>query len=87
MKGVGILSKNDAISFGCSGPTARASGVSCDIRKLYPYELYNEVQFDEILHDGCDSFARYLVRISEMRQSMRIIDQLIDNIPEGDISG
>lgn len=84
MKGIGVLSKEDAISFGCSGPTARASGVVCDIRKLYPYELYSQLQFDEILHDGCDSFARYLVRIDEMRQSMRIVEQLIDNIPEGD---
>ncbi len=84
MKGIGILSKKDAISFGCSGPTARASGVSCDIRKLYPYELYHQLQFDEILHEGCDSFARYLVRLQELRQSMHIIEQLIDNIPEGD---
>jgi NADH-quinone oxidoreductase subunit D len=85
MKGIGILSKKDAISYGCSGPTARASGVSCDIRKLYPYELYDKLQFDEILHEDCDSFARYLVRLQELRQSMHIIEQLIDNIPEGDI--
>lgn len=84
MKGIGILSKEDAISFGCSGPTARASGVSCDLRKLYPYELYNEVDFKEVMHTDGDSFARYLVRIEEMRQSMHIISQLIDNIPEGD---
>ncbi len=84
MKGIGILSKEDAISFGCSGPTARASGVSCDLRKLYPYELYNEVTFKEVLHTDGDSFARYLVRIEEMHQSMHIISQLIDNIPEGD---
>ena len=84
MKGVGILSKEDAISFGCSGPTARASGVSCDLRKLYPYELYNEVAFKEVLQTDGDSFARYLVRIEEMHQSMHIISQLIDNIPEGD---
>jgi NADH-quinone oxidoreductase subunit D/NADH-quinone oxidoreductase subunit C/D len=85
MKGVGILSRKDAISFGCTGPTARGSGVSCDIRKLYPYELYNQLQFDEILHEDGDSFARYLVRLQELRQSMHIIEQLIDNIPEGDI--
>jgi len=84
MKGIGILSKMDAISYGCTGPTARASGVSCDIRKLYPYELYDKLQFDEILHEDCDSFARYLVRLQELRQSMHIIEQLIDNIPEGD---
>jgi NADH-quinone oxidoreductase subunit D/NADH-quinone oxidoreductase subunit C/D len=84
MKGIGVLSKEDAISYGCSGPTARASGVSCDIRKLYPYEIYEQLQFDEILDDGCDSFARYIVRLKEFRQSMHILEQLIDNIPEGD---
>jgi len=84
MKGIGMLSAKDAVSYGCTGPTARASGVSCDIRKLYPYEVYNQVRFDEILHTGCDSFARYLVRLEELRQSVSIIEQLIDNIPEGD---
>lgn len=84
MKGVGILSYEDAISYGCSGPTARGSGVSCDIRKLYPYEIYNKLQFDECIEYGCDSYARYLVRMRELRQSLSIIEQLIDNIPEGD---
>jgi NADH-quinone oxidoreductase subunit D len=84
MKNVGVLSKEDAISFGCTGPTARGSGVQCDIRKLYPYEIYDQVNFDEIIETGCDSFARYLVRVKEMYQSINIIEQLIDNIPEGD---
>src|SRR6187455_2623916 len=84
MKGVGYLSAEDAISYGCSGPTARGSGVSCDIRKLYPYEVYDKVSFDEILETGGDSFARYMVRVREMNQSIRIIEQLIDNIPDGD---
>jgi NADH-quinone oxidoreductase subunit D/NADH-quinone oxidoreductase subunit C/D len=84
MKGVGKLSAADAISFGCSGPTGRGSGVSCDIRKLYPYDAYDRVQFDEVLDNGGDSLARYRVRIGEMNQSIRIIEQLIDNIPEGD---
>jgi NADH-quinone oxidoreductase subunit D/NADH-quinone oxidoreductase subunit C/D len=83
-KGVGRISKEDAISYGCSGPVARASGVQCDIRKLYPYEVYNEVEFDEILETAGDSFARYMVRVREMHQSIRIIEQLIDNIPDGD---
>jgi NADH-quinone oxidoreductase subunit D/NADH-quinone oxidoreductase subunit C/D len=84
MEGVGYLSAADAISYGCSGPTARASGVSCDIRKLYPYDVYGEVTFDECIGSGGDCFARYMVRMQEMRQSLRIIDQLIDNIPDGD---
>lgn len=83
-KGVGYLSKEDAISYGCSGPVARASGVSCDIRKIYPYEVYDKVAFDEVLDTAGDSFARYIVRIKEMNQSIRIIEQLIDTIPEGD---
>jgi NADH-quinone oxidoreductase subunit D len=84
MKGVGVLSAEDAISYGCTGPVARGSGVSCDIRKLYPYEVYDKVDFDEVLETGGDSFARYMVRVREMQQSIRIIEQLIDNIPEGD---
>ncbi len=84
-KGIGILSKEDAISYGCSGPTARASGVSCDIRKLYPYSIYNKLDFEEVTDHGCDSWARYVVRMEEMRQSLSIVEQLIDNIPEGEI--
>lgn len=83
-KGVGVLSAEDAVSYGCTGPVARGSGVHCDIRKLYPYEVYDKVEFDEIIETGGDSYARYLVRIKELRQSVRIIEQLIDNIPEGD---
>ncbi len=83
-KGVGILSKEDAISYGCTGPVGRASGVSCDIRKIFPYEVYDSVDFDEVLENAGDSFARYIVRVKEMNQSVRIIEQLIDNIPEGD---
>jgi NADH-quinone oxidoreductase subunit D len=84
MKGVGYLSKEDAISYGCTGPTARGSGVQCDVRKLYPYEVYDKIQFNEIIETAGDSFARYVVRIKEMYQSLSIIEQLIDNIPEGD---
>ena len=84
MKNVGVLSAEDAISYGCTGPTARGSGVSSDIRKLYPYEIYNTLEFNEVLETAGDSFARYMIRIREMQQSIRIIEQLIDNIPEGD---
>ena len=83
-KGVGVLSKEDAISWGCSGPVARASGVSNDIRKYFPYDAYDRVKFDEITSTGCDSWARYLVRIDEMKQSLNILEQLVDNIPEGE---
>ena len=86
MKGVGVLSAENAVSYGCSGPTARGSGVSCDIRKLYPYAVYNKVDFEEVIGSGGDSFARYMVRIREMKESIKIIEQLIDNIPEGDFA-
>ncbi len=84
MKGVGYLSKEDALSYGCSGPVARASGVSCDIRKWYPYEVYPQVQFTEVMETEGDCFARYMVRMKEMAQSLSIIEQLIDHIPEGE---
>ncbi|MBN8675582.1 MAG: NADH-quinone oxidoreductase subunit D [Chitinophagales bacterium] len=84
MKGVGYLSPEDAVSYGCSGPAARGSGVSCDIRKVYPYEIYDKLEFDEVLETAGDSFARYMIRLREMQQSIRIIEQLIDNIPDGD---
>jgi len=84
MKNVGVISAEDAISWGCTGPVARGSGVSSDIRKLYPYEVYDKVEFDEVLETAGDSFARYMIRIREMNQSIRIIEQLIDNIPDGE---
>jgi NADH-quinone oxidoreductase subunit D/NADH-quinone oxidoreductase subunit C/D len=83
-RGIGYLSPEDAVSFGCSGPTARASGVSCDIRKLYPYEIYQRLRFEEAMATEGDTYARYLVRMVEMRQSLSIIEQLIDRIPEGE---
>lgn len=86
-KGVGVLTAKDAISYGCTGPVARASGVSCDIRKIAPYDAYDRVEFDEVIETAGDSFARYMVRVKEMNQSIRIIEQLIDAIPEGDFVG
>ncbi len=84
MKGVGFLSAENAISYGVTGPAARGSGVSCDVRKHFPYEIYQQLQFDEILETAGDSFARYMVRLREMNESIKIIEQLIDMIPEGD---
>lgn len=81
--GIGKLSRGDAVAFGVTGPSARASGFSCDIRKHEPYSAYDRVNFNEILFTEGDSFHRYLVRVEEMKESMNIIDQLIDNIPEG----
>ncbi len=83
-KGVGFLSKEDAIAYGVTGPTARASGFACDLRKHRPYSAYDKVNFNEVLSDVGDTYARYQVRMQEMWESMNIIEQLIDNIPEGD---
>ncbi len=83
-QGVGVLTKEMALSLAATGPVARASGISCDVRKLYPYEGYEKLDFKEILGTDGDCFARYMVRLQEMEQSMHIIEQLIDNIPEGE---
>jgi NADH-quinone oxidoreductase subunit D/NADH-quinone oxidoreductase subunit C/D len=82
-KGIGKLTLEDAISYGVTGPTGRASGFSCDVRKHEPYSAYDRVQFNEILFTGGDTYHRYIARIAEMWESMNIIEQLIDNIPEG----
>ena len=82
-RGVGRLSLEDAISYGATGPTGRASGFSCDVRKQEPYSAYDRVSFNEVLFSDGDTYHRYLARIAEMRESMDIIEQLIDNIPEG----
>lgn len=84
MIGIGILSKEDAISFSVNGPAGRASGWSCDIRKHVPYALYHKVDFKEVIRTEGDSYARYLNRLDEIEESLRIIEQLIDNIPEGE---
>jgi NADH-quinone oxidoreductase subunit D len=81
--GIGRLSLEDAISYGVTGPSGRASGFSCDVRKHHPYSAYDRVTFNEVLFTEGDTYHRYLVRIEEMRESMNIIEQLIDNIPEG----
>lgn len=83
-KGVGLLTKEQAIAFGVTGPSGRGSGFSCDVRKHNPYSAYSKVNFNEILYTEGDTFARYKVRIDEMWESLSIIEQLIDNIPEGD---
>ena len=85
LKNVGMLSKEEAINYAITGPSGRGSGWSNDCRKKHPYAVYNEVQFDEVLEYGCDSFSRYMVRMKEIEQSMRILEQLVDNLPEGEI--
>lgn len=83
MKGVGVLTREDAISFGATGGSGRASGWACDVRKRHPYALYDKLDFKEIIYTEGDCFARYMVRMDEIMESMKILEQLIDNIPEG----
>jgi NADH-quinone oxidoreductase subunit D len=83
-KGIGYMSRETAIGYGVTGPSGRGSNFACDVRKIAPYGAYDKVQFNEILETGCDVFARYKVRMAEMWESLSIIEQLIDNIPEGD---
>lgn len=81
---VGALTKEEVIDFGCTGGTGRGAGWANDVRKNHPYDMYDKVEFDQILFSNGDSFDRYRVRMEEMKQSVRIIEQLIDNIPVGE---
>jgi len=84
-KGVGVLTKKDALNYGVTGPTLRGSGVKWDIRKQFPYSSYEDFEFDIPTGTVGDVYDRYKVRIEEMRQSNRIIKQVITNMPSGDI--
>jgi NADH-quinone oxidoreductase subunit D len=84
-KGMGVLSGPDAISLGVTGPNLRASGVPFDVRKAHPYSIYNELEFDVITQEAGDSYARYLQRIAEIRQSIHLVDQIIDKMPHGPV--
>ena len=85
LEGVGVLSNEDARSWSITGPSGRASGWACDVRKTDPYSIYGELDFKEIIRHEGDSMARFKVRMEEIEQSAHIIEQLIDNIPEGEI--
>lgn len=81
--GMGTLSGRDAIALGVSGPNLRASGVPFDVRKAHPYSIYPELEFEVITQSGGDSNARYLQRIAEIKQSIHLIDQIVDKMPHG----
>ena len=84
MEGVGRLSLEDAIAYGITGPSGRASGWACDMRKLQPYSIYAELDFEEVVATEGDSMARFKCRLREIEESAKIISQLIDNIPDGE---
>jgi NADH-quinone oxidoreductase subunit D len=82
-RNVGVISKEDAIDYGLTGPNLRGSGVDHDIRKAHPYLVYSELDFEIPIGSVGDSYDRYLVRIEEMRQSVRILQQCLDKLPGG----
>jgi NADH-quinone oxidoreductase subunit D len=84
-KGIGILPPEEAINYGVTGPPLRASGIAHDLRKIEPYMGYEQYEFDVPTHTDSDTYARYLVRMEEMRQSMRIIQQALDKLPYGPV--
>lgn len=84
-KGVGILSARDAVAFSTTGPLLRASGVSYDVRRAEPYSIYDRLTFDVPVGKTGDTYDRYLVRLEEMRQSVRILQQCLQQLPEGEI--
>ena len=85
MAGIGAMRREEAIATGCVGPIARACGVDYDVRKDYPYSIYPEVEFDVPVGTTGDCLDRYLVRLEEMRQSIRILRQCLKQIPDGPV--
>lgn len=85
-QGVGVLSKDEAVQMSATGPIARASGVTRDLRKDEPYLAYADLDFRVPCMTSGDCFARYLVRMAEMRESLKIVEQAVENIPPGPVN-
>lgn len=85
MVDIGIVSKQDALDFGFSGPMIRGSGIAWDLRRSQPYEIYDELDFNIPVGANGDSYDRYLVRVQEMYESLKIIHQCLEGMPKGDI--
>ncbi|XP_045584380.1 NADH-ubiquinone oxidoreductase 49 kDa subunit [Procambarus clarkii] len=83
--GIGTVSAEDALNYGFSGVMLRGSGIKWDLRKTQPYDAYDLVEFDVPVGKNGDTYDRYLIRVEEMRQSLRIIEQCINNMPPGEI--
>ncbi len=82
MQGIGILTKENALAYGCTGPIARASGVDYDVRKDHPYMVYDRFDFEVPIGQDGDNWDRFMVRLEEIRQSVRIIEQAIEQMPD-----
>lgn len=85
LKGIGVLTAETAISYGASGPVLRASGVDYDIRRNDPYSIYDKFDFRIPTQETGDSYDRFIQRLDEMKESLKIIEQALDSLPEGDI--
>jgi NADH-quinone oxidoreductase subunit D len=83
-KGVGVISRDEVLALAASGPIARAAGVDWDVRRDMPYDAYGELEFDVPVEDAGDVYARYQVRMVEMRESLRLLRQIADRMPDGD---
>src|SRR5215467_5170922 len=86
MVGVGVLSREETIAYAITGPLLRATGVGFDVRRAHPYDVYDRLDWEVVTQPGGDNYARYLVRMAEMEQSMRIAEQALDQIPGGPIN-
>jgi NADH-quinone oxidoreductase subunit D len=84
LQGVGVITSEEAVALGASGPILRSTGVAWDLRRDLPYLKYKEVEFDVIVGSYGDSFDRYAIRLNEIRESMKIVYQILDKMPSGD---
>jgi NADH-quinone oxidoreductase subunit D len=84
LQGVGVITADEALALGTSGPILRSTGVAWDLRRDQPYLRYEDVEFDVIVGTYGDAFDRYAIRLNEIRESMRIIHQILDRMPKGD---
>lgn len=82
MQGVGVLTKEQALSYGCTGPVARSTGLPYDVRKDHPYLVYDRFDFDVPIGEDGDNWDRFMVRLEEIRQSVRIIEQAVEQMPD-----
>jgi NADH:ubiquinone oxidoreductase subunit D len=81
MKNIGVINAKDAVNYGWTGPTLRGSGVDYDLRKYEPYSIYPDLDFKVCVRNEGDSFARFIVRMDEMKESLHILHQVVDNMP------